>query len=612
MSPCWFRVFFWLSIVSIILLSVFLFDSVRSRHLFPGTAFNGVVMSRASEEKVSASLNQMHHIIQSRPVVFSIGEDSFEYTFDDVGIIFNTERTQQVLFTEGYELSFFERLGRWLGSWVGITHDIDIDEEIFTLDEDVFSVFIDEHNILPEDISLPFNGSLTLNDDGIVAEPPHAGHGIDMTQIQHQALILLREQPQGIWKISLDTTDLAPDVSLETFEHYRDTLTDFFSQEVRLFSQGEVVAQWDPDELRSMLEIIYDEGKWLARIPDTQYDAFFSSILARDATFIVKDNFSVTIEPSQLGLILDPNDLVQTFHNAFDQGQHTIEIDLQNSAEPTQTTEDLEALQISHVVAQFTTHYACCENRVVNIRRIAEIVDGAVIMPQASFDLNAFVGERTSKKGFVPAGAIFFGEHVDNVGGGVSQFATTLYNAAYWGGLWIDTHKPHSQYFPRYPEGIEATVSWKYPTLRFTNDYTTPVVIKTVATNTSLTVMILGNNNGRTVVGEQAQGSTNVSTPNTGDTQSRIVTSILSPRYNIQPSPLRYVAYPHRYNRGEERTTEIGKEGWSVDVTRTVTYPSPGTSFAQTWKVDYVHPTIIHVHSCEEVLDVAIPCFTGQ
>ena len=118
----------------------------------------------------------------------------------------------------------------------------------------------------------------------------------------------------------------------------------------------------------------------------------------------------------------------------------------------------------------FTTYHDPTGARITNIHRMADLVRGAVIAPGESFSINDHVGERTAEKGFVPAGAIRDGQHVEEVGGGVSQFATTMFNAAYFAGLQIDESQAHSEYFDRYPRGREATMGYPAPDLRFTND----------------------------------------------------------------------------------------------------------------------------------------------
>lgn len=158
------------------------------------------------------------------------------------------------------------------------------------------------------------------------------------------------------------------------------------------------------------------------------------------------------------------------------------------------------------LVAEFTTYYPCCQSRVTNIHRIADAVDGAVVQPGETFSLNGHVGPRTTAKGYVVAGAIIGGEivccdHPANIGGGTSQFATTLYNAIFWGGYDDVYHQPHSLYFTRYPVGIEATLGYPGPDVQFRNDTLTPVSIDASYTSGSVTVRLYGNNEGREVNG---------------------------------------------------------------------------------------------------------------
>ena len=158
------------------------------------------------------------------------------------------------------------------------------------------------------------------------------------------------------------------------------------------------------------------------------------------------------------------------------------------------------------LVAEFTTYHPCCQSRVINIHRIADAVDGAVVQPGETFSVNSHVGKRTEAKGYVAAGAIVGGEivccdHPANIGGGTSQFATTLYNAVFWGGYEDVYHKAHSLYFTRYPVGIEATLGYPGPDVVFRNDTNAPLYIDTSYTSRSVTVRLYGTNEGRVVNG---------------------------------------------------------------------------------------------------------------
>ena len=147
-----------------------------------------------------------------------------------------------------------------------------------------------------------------------------------------------------------------------------------------------------------------------------------------------------------------------------------------------------EELGIQERVSTFTTNYTPGQDRNTNIRLIAELSQGVILMPGEAFSLNEHVGQRTREKGFVPAGTIVNGHLVDSVGGGISQFATTLFNAAFFGGLEFDAYQAHSIYFSRYPYGREATISWPAPALIISNPTPYPVMIWPTSTSSSVTV----------------------------------------------------------------------------------------------------------------------------
>ena len=160
-------------------------------------------------------------------------------------------------------------------------------------------------------------------------------------------------------------------------------------------------------------------------------------------------------------------------------------------AEPNLTTEKAQGLGIKEVIGEFTTGgFAAASGE--NIRVVAEKVNGAIVQPGATFGLNEFTGTRGSAEGYVEAAIIQEGALSTAVGGGISQFATTLYNAAYFAGMGDVTHTPHSFYISRYPPGREATVFDGEIELAFSNDYPTGVLIQTVWTDSDITVRLWG------------------------------------------------------------------------------------------------------------------------
>jgi hypothetical protein len=198
-----------------------------------------------------------------------------------------------------------------------------------------------------------------------------------------------------------------------------------------------------------------------------------------------------------------------------------------------------------------------------------------VVWPGETFSLNEHVGRRTEAKGFVPAGMLVNGRLVDAVGGGVSQFATTFYNAVFYGGYEDVTHKPHSRYFSRYPEVNEATISWPSPDLQFRNDSDAPVFIKTQYTRSSITVKFFGNNGGLDCSRNLGQ---------------RTDEKVGAKEYRSNAS----------LNPGEQVKVESSTKGWRNTVTRTCKDPSGNVVDEDRWGWTYsALPAIIEVHPCD-------------
>lgn len=159
---------------------------------------------------------------------------------------------------------------------------------------------------------------------------------------------------------------------------------------------------------------------------------------------------------------------------------------------PKTTTDDVSRLGIKERVSTFTTNFTggAAAPRTQNIYQIAREVDGAVVKPGEAFSLNGHTGPRGYAEGYKDAPVILNGKLVPGVGGGASQFTTTLFNAAYYAGLEDVYHRPHSYWFSRYPSVIEATIFYPTLDLKFRNNTRYGVLIDTSFTASSVTVSI--------------------------------------------------------------------------------------------------------------------------
>ncbi len=158
--------------------------------------------------------------------------------------------------------------------------------------------------------------------------------------------------------------------------------------------------------------------------------------------------------------------------------------------EPERTLAEAQALGVNQPIASFTTNFQPGQSRVVNIHLMAEMTQGVVIEPGERFSVNGHVGMRTRAKGFAPGGFINNGILEEAIGGGVSQYATTLFNAAFFGGLEIPEYQSHSLYISRYPYGREATLSFPKPDLVIENSTPYGVLLWPTFTDSSITVTL--------------------------------------------------------------------------------------------------------------------------
>ncbi len=167
--------------------------------------------------------------------------------------------------------------------------------------------------------------------------------------------------------------------------------------------------------------------------------------------------------------------------------------------EPEFTTAALEAFGPLEPLGSFTTVTGTGGGRVFNIHKLADIMQGVVVMPGESLSVNEYTGVRGAAEGWADAGAIYDGKLVQVPGGGISQFATTIYNALYFTGVQVDEHRSHSIYISRYPKGREATFGYPHPDIAFTNDTPGPLLIWPTYTSNEITVTMWGISDGRSV-----------------------------------------------------------------------------------------------------------------
>ena len=273
-----------------------------------------------------------------------------------------------------------------------------------------------------------------------------------------------------------------------------------------------------------------------------------------DASFSVTPAGTVEVVPSHNGRQVD----LAFVGDAILDGQRRITAPLTDVV-PERDTAWAESLGIKEQVSTFTTRHKPGEARVTNIHRAADLLNNHVVEPGEVFSLNEAIGPRTAERGFVSA-PVYYGEFTEDFGGGVSQLATTLFNAVFWGGYEDVYHKPHTIYISRYPMGREATVNYPDVDLKFRNDSKAGVLIRTSYTATSITVTFYGDKeskvveeDGRRIIAERPAETRYYDCPGPPGLDDENVCATLAP--------------------GETKKVESGYTGYDVEFYRVITRP---------------------------------------
>ena len=280
-----------------------------------------------------------------------------------------------------------------------------------------------------------------------------------------------------------------------------------------------------------------------------------------DARFIVGSG-NVTIVPHENGAAVDvPATAAALLVAASRPANRTAEL-VVRTVEPERTTAEAEAMGIERRLGTYTTLNAGTSDRITNLRRAIELLHGALVPPGGVFSFNERIGERTVERGFRSAPVIIKDEYDEAVGGGVSQVATTVFNAAWEAGVKIVERNPHSLYISRYQLGRDATVNYPDLDLRFHNDTPKWIFVAGSWDAAGITVSLYGGGPARRV--ESGAGTQRITGP---------------PRVRRVPDPT--------LRKGKTILEEEGSPSSATSVTRTV-YAADGTVlYDETWNTSY-------------------------
>jgi len=352
----------------------------------------------------------------------------------------------------------------------------------------------------------PVEPSIEVRDDRMAAVDGVPGEGIPAAALVDA---LSRIAPEGLpFTVEVKRAPVPPRFSQADAQRLADEAERLAAPGLPVSASG-TTASVPPSTIRNWLTAVVEPDRMRlavdtkGKVPDTLRELLPNAGKpAVDAGVTVRGG-SVVITPASTGTGCCAPEAATVVERALlnrPAGSEPVPLPLRTVA-PKRSEEQVRALGITEQIGTFTTSHPGGAPRVANIHRIADTVRGQIIEPGGAFSVNGFVGPRTAAKGYLSAPIIDGeGKFSEDVGGGVSQFATTMFNAAFFAGLDIPSYGMHGLYIDRYPYGREATLDFPSLDLRLRNNTPHGVLIWTSYTETSITVTLYST---KTVSGEQ-------------------------------------------------------------------------------------------------------------
>ena len=457
-------------------------DVVANQGKVPrATSVGGVNISGMERTAAVEKLERELGDVETKPVSVASGEKSSQLVPNESGLILNYQKAVDGIPDASYNP--FSRLYSFVKSTKEIPVAVDVDAA--ALDSTLERV--------KKELSFePKDGMLELNNGGLKVTKPVLGQTVDDADLQKS----VKENWLDPAGVEVAPVVVEPAINDDAIEAMRTgDVAKALDNPLTLNGENNVSGTLRKNEIAQFVSIEAKDGKLELKVDAPKARQLFEERM--DGSQVPGQNAKISfsgskmnVTPSVDGSIIDWEKTMKDFDKRVKGDERTWDADYK--PDPAEyTTEMAEKATFNDTVSEFSTGgFSGASGE--NIRRVAEEVNGAVVSPGETFSLNGYTGPRGTAQGYVESGIIIDGHSGTAVGGGISQFATTLYNAAYFAGMEDVAHTPHSYYISRYPAGREATVYEGAIDLQFKNTTNTPVRIETSFGGGKITVRFKG------------------------------------------------------------------------------------------------------------------------
>lgn len=183
------------------------------------------------------------------------------------------------------------------------------------------------------------------------------------------------------------------------------------------------------------------------------------------------------ISPSSSEFKLSDSELKQKLETLIHGGmkEQTIELAKGEGKKP-KVTKEVLASKVGLVSEAFTKLPYWQESRNQNLRRASEILNGYMLKPGEEFSYNTALGPQDEEHGFALGYADYNGVPILEIGGGLCQISTTLFQAVAKADLEIVERHTHGKMVSYTHHGMDAMVA-DWADFKFKNNKDYPVAI---------------------------------------------------------------------------------------------------------------------------------------
>ncbi|MGI6777167.1 MAG: VanW family protein [Acetivibrionales bacterium] len=386
--------------------------------------YNGIYINNIHVGKLS--LNEMDDLLkssfgnnlQSQKITLNAGKAVREFTLEELEAAYNLEKAVEEAYSIGRSGNLFNRLYSIISAGrKGMNINITVDYNREKLDSIVNSLYDEIFvNVKEADV--------LIEEEKVTIRSGHSGISIDKDEVTAAVESLIQKEEGGSIDIQVEITK--------------------------------------PNKIE--IEDIYDQ---IIKEP-------------QNASVQIENN-KVKIIPHITGRHVEKADLISVSNQLelTEDTEMTIPI---KTVQPEITDEKLNSILFRDTLGTMNTYFSSSgqndSNRAENIRLAATTINGLILGPDEVFSFNGVLGPRTAEKGYKEAHAYIGGEVIDDIGGGICQVSSTLYNAVLYAGLQVVERSNHMFTVGYVPLGLDAAVSYGGPDLKFKNSTPWPIKIE--------------------------------------------------------------------------------------------------------------------------------------